>query len=99
MEVQGRVSGPQSHLHRRVCSCSPSCDRNVACIGAALSIVSLAFGFFSQQLIDTRIENIESQSPSDVGRVNRSTYISTVIPDVNCESHKFLVQAMRLGSD
>lgn len=37
--------------------------RHIACVGAALSIVSLAFGLFSQQLIGLRVLLVVNESP------------------------------------
>lgn len=48
---------------------------HTACIGALLTITSLVFGFFSQQLINTRIETVASRVSTDAGDVLRTTYI------------------------
>ncbi|KAK0389720.1 hypothetical protein NLU13_3293 [Sarocladium strictum] len=49
--------------------------RHTACIGAYLTITSLAFGFFSQQLITTQVESVASRVSTDAGDVSRATFI------------------------
>ncbi|KAM0428289.1 hypothetical protein ACHAPT_007190 [Fusarium lateritium] len=50
---------------------------HVACIGAALSILSQAFGLFSQQLVSLRTDWVETRSPRDTGQVARTTWLAS----------------------
>ncbi|CAI0644526.1 unnamed protein product [Colletotrichum noveboracense] len=51
---------------------------HIACLGAALSILSLAFGLFSQQLIGLRTIEITNDSVGATGRVPRATFVDTM---------------------
>ncbi|KAK3900406.1 hypothetical protein C8A05DRAFT_45743 [Staphylotrichum tortipilum] len=52
--------------------------RHIECLGAALSILSLAFGVFSQQLIALEINAVERSSLGDTGQVPRATWVESV---------------------
>ncbi|KAK1637876.1 hypothetical protein BDP81DRAFT_480740 [Colletotrichum phormii] len=51
---------------------------HIACVGAVLTMLSLALGFFSQQLITLRIDQVESNAQGQAGTVARSQWASTV---------------------
>ncbi|KAH7260117.1 hypothetical protein B0J15DRAFT_491860 [Fusarium solani] len=48
---------------------------HVACFGAALSILSQAFGLFSQQLVTLRTDQVELRSATATGQVARTTWL------------------------
>ncbi|KAK7452401.1 hypothetical protein CaCOL14_004686 [Colletotrichum acutatum] len=51
---------------------------HITCVGAVLTMLSLALGFFSQQLITLRIDQVESNTQGQAGTVARSQWASTV---------------------
>ncbi|OHF01862.1 hypothetical protein CORC01_02740 [Colletotrichum orchidophilum] len=51
---------------------------HIACVGALLTMLSLALGFFSQQLITLRVDQVRSSSPGQAGTVARSQWVNTV---------------------
>ncbi|KAH6677942.1 hypothetical protein F5X68DRAFT_278076 [Plectosphaerella plurivora] len=50
---------------------------HIACVGALLTIISLAFGLFAQQLLDVEIREVAVMGSQDAGRVLRTTFAST----------------------
>ncbi|RSL74203.1 hypothetical protein CEP51_011630 [Fusarium floridanum] len=48
---------------------------HVACLGAALSILSQAFGLFSQQLVTLRTDQVELRSATATGQVARTVWL------------------------
>ncbi|KAI5862008.1 hypothetical protein GGS23DRAFT_574130 [Durotheca rogersii] len=52
---------------------------HIGCLGALLTILSLAFGAFSQQLVDIRIEAVPTTSQGQIGDVARSRWVDAVV--------------------